>query len=445
MNWKRVITLGFLGITLGVGQSYGLDINIPGAFPPAPEDSYQHYRIDPKVTRLMEQSIEKEIPAIRAKDPNYDRSQLESDIYATKELNNAVMYSRTVLILRDNRSDIKFTAPYESGIGIARLDNTKDVVRMGRIFSRIAQLGYEVRPQPKGNLWENTNIEYSKLNSDILRKEFEGSKGDIRPDGSKMLGSGTFAYKGIEKATWDVIKYDSDNIIGTLNFTLPTSPTRSYHIGYQMSDRLNHDVLKDNEQEIMNSTMAPLVNTILPSIKPASAILENTTPVRVENFTFQVFKNSKHIGRETLKNGGYKVIYSSGNIKEEIIVTPLSSIDNVKKQNVLFNYLNDFVYTEALSKRKPIQSATVWNDATPGVYLEVEGDKYTLFTMTVYDENYRYTYMVKKPHDIHVSNYKIRDMIQYVDNKKNKTNYDKIKLGLGVPPDIFGDTKIFNK
>lgn len=445
MNWKRVITLGFLGITLGVGQSYGIDINIPGAFPPAPEDSYQHYRIDPKVTRLMEQSIEKEIPAIRAKDPNYDRSQLESDIYATKELNNAIMYSRTVLILRDNGSDIKFTAPYESGIGIARLDNTKDIVRMGRIFSRIAQLGYEVRSQPKGNLWENTNIEYGKLNSDILRKEFEGRKGDIRPDGSKMLGSGTFTYKGMEKATWDVIKYDSDNIIGTLNFTLPTSPTRSYHIGYQMSGRLNHGVLKDNEQEIMNSTMAPLVNTILPSIKPASAILESTTPVRVENFTFQVFKNSKHIGRETLKNGGYKVNYSSGNIKEEIIVTPLSPIDNVKKQNVLFNYLNDFVYTESLSKRKPIQSATVWNDATPGVYLEVEGDKYTLFTMTVYDENYRYTYMVKKPHDIHVSNYKIRDMIQYVDNKKNKTNYDKIKLGLGVPPDIFGDTKIFNK
>ena len=58
----------------------------------------------------------------------------------------------------------------------------------------------------------------------------------------------------------------------------------------------------------------------------------------------------------------------------------------MKKQNVLFNYLNDFVYTESLSKGKQIQSATVWNDATPGVYLEVEGDKYTLFTMTVYDE-----------------------------------------------------------
>lgn len=65
--------------------------------------------------------------------------------------------------------------------------------------------------------------------------------------------------------------------------------------------------------------------------------------------------------------------------------------------------------------------------------------------MTVYDENHRYTYMVKKPHDIHVSNYKIRDMIQYVDNKRNNINYNKIKLGLGVPPDVFGDTKIFNK
>lgn len=445
MNLKRVITLGLLGITLGVGQSYGLDINIPGAFPPAPEDAYQHYRIDPIVSGSMERSIEKNLPAIRAKDPNYDKSKLDFDIYATKELNNAVMYSRTVLILRDNGTDIKFTSPYESGIGIARLDNTKNVLRMGRILSQIGQLGYEVRPQPKGNLWENTNIEYSKLNSDILRKEFEGRKEAIRPDDSKMLGSGTFSYKGIEKATWDVIKYDSENIIGTLNFTLPSSPTISYHIGYQMGFDLNHNVLKDNEQEIMNVTMAPLVNDILPSIKPASAILENTTPVRVGNFTFQVFKNSKHIGRETLKNGGYKVNYSSGNIKEEIIVTPLSSMDNVKKQNILYNYLNDFVYTESLSEGKPIQSATVWNDATPGVYLEVEGEKYTLFTMTVYDENYRYTYMVKKPHDIHVSNYKIRDMIQYVDNMKNKANYDKVKLGLGVSPDVFGNTKAFYK
>lgn len=445
MNLKRVITLGLLGITLGVGQSYGLDIDIPGAFPPAPEDAYQHYRIDPIVSGSMERSIEKNLPAIRAKDPNYDKSKLDFDIYATKELNNAVMYSRTVLILSDNGTDIKFTSPYESGIGIARLDNTKNVLRMGRILSQIGQLGYEVRPQPKGNLWENTNIEYSKLNSDILRKEFEGRKEAIRPDDSKMLGSGTFSYKGIEKATWDVIKYDSENIIGTLNFTLPSSPTISYHIGYQMGFDLNHNVLKDNEQEIMNVTMAPLVNDILPSIKPASAILENTTPVRVGNFTFQVFKNSKHIGRETLKNGGYKVNYSSGNIKEEIIVTPLSSMDNVKKQNILYNYLNDFVYTESLSEGKPIQSATVWNDATPGVYLEVEGEKYTLFTMTVYDENYRYTYMVKKPHDIHVSNYKIRDMIQYVDNMKNKANYDKVKLGLGVSPDVFGNTKAFYK
>ena len=96
MNLKRIITLGLLGITLGVGQSYGIDINIPGAFPSAPENAYQHYRIDPKVTRLMEQSIEKEIPAIRANNPNYDKSKLESDIYAIKELIMQFMYSRTV-------------------------------------------------------------------------------------------------------------------------------------------------------------------------------------------------------------------------------------------------------------------------------------------------------------------------------------------------------------
>ena len=33
MNWKRVIALGLLGLTFGMGQSYAIDVNIPGADP----------------------------------------------------------------------------------------------------------------------------------------------------------------------------------------------------------------------------------------------------------------------------------------------------------------------------------------------------------------------------------------------------------------------------
>ena len=46
MNWKRVIALGLLGLTFGMGQSYAIDVNIPGADASIPADEYQNYRVD---------------------------------------------------------------------------------------------------------------------------------------------------------------------------------------------------------------------------------------------------------------------------------------------------------------------------------------------------------------------------------------------------------------
>ena len=40
MNWKRVIALGLLGLTFGMGQSYAIDVNIPGADASIPADEY---------------------------------------------------------------------------------------------------------------------------------------------------------------------------------------------------------------------------------------------------------------------------------------------------------------------------------------------------------------------------------------------------------------------
>ena len=46
MNWKRVIALGLLGLTFGMGQSYAIDVNIPGADASIPADEYQSYRVE---------------------------------------------------------------------------------------------------------------------------------------------------------------------------------------------------------------------------------------------------------------------------------------------------------------------------------------------------------------------------------------------------------------
>ena len=69
----------------------------------------------------------------------------------------------------------------------------------------------------------------------------------------------------------------------------------------------------------------------------------------------------------------------------------------------------------------------------PGIYFEIKGEKDTLFIMTVFDDTHRYSHYILKPHDVHVSNFKLRDIVQYVDYKQNKENYSKYKAGLGMP------------
>ena len=46
--------------------------------------------------------------------------------------------------------------------------------------------------------------------------------------------------------------------------------------------------------------------------------------------------------------------------------------------------------------------------------------------MVLYDNQYVYTYYLYKPDDVHVSNYKLRDVIQYVDAKHSKAWNDKV-------------------
>ena len=57
MNLKRLIALGFLGMTLGMGQAYGISVNIPGVDATMSVDEYQNYRKNTAESRLMEQRL----------------------------------------------------------------------------------------------------------------------------------------------------------------------------------------------------------------------------------------------------------------------------------------------------------------------------------------------------------------------------------------------------
>lgn len=438
MNWKRVIALGLLGLTVGMGQSYAIDVNIPGADASISADEYQNYRKNTADSRQMDQKIIEKIKKEDAAIPNYDMSRVPMDIYHTTELNHGIKYSSTVFILKENGTDIKFTVPDSSIMGLAREGDGKhkEIIRKGAILSYHGEWSYELRSQPKSDNWEDTNIPYSKLNAEAMKEVFYKRYNPIAGNkkiSEKVLGANTFTYPTIEKATWDSIVYKNDLVEGTINFTMTKQPTISYHIGYMLPKGIVKKISSKGDDALVKATMNGLANIVLPSVKPASNILEYTSEVHRGPFTFRILKNSKSLGTKVTKNGSQVEYFKSGKIKESISVRPLFKRDDPKKQNIMNHSLIGFIGADRLNEGKSIQFATVWNDALPGAYYEVKGEKDTLFVMTVFDDTHLYTHYMVKPHDVHVSNFKLRDIVQYVDYKHNKEDYGRFKLGLGMP------------
>ena len=136
-------------------------------------------------------------------------------------------------------------------------------------------------------------------------------------------------------------------------------------------------------------------------------------------------------------DGQEYIQYASGAIKSLFIKHPVSNSLLTDRQAVFYKYLTEFLSRDEINGVKSIQYATVWNDATPGMYLELEDSEKTLFIMVVYDDKYIYSHYLVQPHDIHISKYKTREMIQYVNSKVDKNNYDTVKIGLGMDPRAF--------
>ena len=221
--------------------------------------------------------------------------------------------------------------------------------------------------------------------------------------------------------------------MGTINFTLPKTPTISYHIGQSLNKNIIKNHIKDDTQQSISYTMGPLANFVLPSIKPASDVLTYTDPVKMGPYTFRVLKNSKFKEHEVIGQAEYDV-YLSGRIKAVLGKQPLIKGVSVEKQNILYSYLSMVVNNHGLQGHKRLQYATVWNNGVPALYFEANKENTTLFGMVLYDNQYVYTYYLYKPDDVHVSNYKLRDVIQYVAAKYSKSWNDKAFAGVGFSP-----------
>ena len=435
MKLRRLLILSCIGVIGAMGISQAIEVNIPGAHPDIPKEAYQEYRIQGDVAKKIDDRQAREVKKWAQNQPNYNNEKLADDIYRSQELVRAIYQSKTIYIITDNGADIKYTSPKESILGwsIDPKHFSKYPIKNGGItLSGVADYGYETRPQPKGSKWENTNVEYADVNKsiiqDVIRKNLEKEK--IVP---RFVDGGVFTYPGLEKATWDVIGLDNHHVEGTINFTLPKTPTLSYHIGQSLNKDIIKNIIKDDTQRSISDTMGPLANFVLPSIKPASDVLAYTNPVHFGPYTFRVLKNSKLKKHEVIGPAEYDV-YMSGRIKAVFGKQPFIKGASVEKQNILYSYLRTVVKKYGLQGHKRLQYATVWNNGVPALYFEANKENATLFGMVLYDNQYVYTYYLYKPDDVHVSNYKLRDVIQYVAAKHSKEWNDKAFVGIGISP-----------
>jgi len=435
MKLRRLLILSCIGFIGTIGASQAIEVNIPGARPDIAKEAYQEYRLPEDVAKRIDAYQEMQVKKMVQRLPNYNNEKLADDIYRSQELARAIYQSKTVYIITDNGADIKYTSPKESILGwsIDPKHFSKYPIKNGGItLSGVADFGYETRPQPKGSKWENTNVEYVDVNKsiiqDVIRKSLEKEKSVPH-----FVDGGVFTYPGLEKATWDVIGFDNHYVAGTINFTLPKTPTLSYHIIHSLNKDIIKNIIKDDTQRSITDTMGPLANFVLPSIKPASDVLDYTDPVHLGPYTFRVLKNSKFKEHEVIGRAEYDV-YLSGRIKAVIGKQPLVEGVSVEKQNILYSYIKTIVENHGLKGHKRLQYATVWNNSVPALYFEAVKENSTLFGMVLYDNKNLYTYYIFKPHDVHVSNYKLRDVIQYVDIKSSKGLFDKATVGIGFTP-----------
>ena len=435
MKLRRLLLLSCIGFIGAIGASQAIDINIPGARPDISKEAYQEYRAPRDVAKRSDDYQEMEVKKFAQRQPNYNTEKLADDIYRSQELTRAIYYSKSVYIITDNGADIKFTGPKESIIGWSidpKHFSSYPIKNGGITLSGVADFGYETRPQPKGSKWENTNVEYVDVNKsiiqDVIRKNLEKEK--IVP---RFIDGDVFTYPGLEKATWDVIGLDNHHVEGTINFTLSKTPTISYHIGQSLNKDIIKNIIKDDTQRSISDTMGPLANFVLPSIKPASDVLGYTDPVHLGPYTFRVLKNSKFKEHEVIGSAEYDV-YMSGRIKAVLGKQPFIKGVSVEKQNILSSYLWTVINNHGLKGHKRLQYATVWNNGIPALYFEATKEKGTLLGMVLYDNQSLYTYYLYKPHDVHVSNYKLRDVVQYVNAKHSKDWNDRVSVGIGFSP-----------
>ena len=406
MKRALMAALCFSFVTL---VSEAIDINIPGADPTISKDVYQNYRKVDTTAKKMEADVGDKV---RAKYANNMPKKLTIDelVYLTQELNHSVNFSSSVFILKDNGANLKFTFPEGTQFGkTIKGDPLTTEIKHGNFLLIDGNLNYNIRKENQST-----------------------------PTGN------SFSYPTVKNATWEISPIKTGSLEGAINFKVKAEPSISYRIAFDLTKKKEVELLKTHDQEyVYKQLMSPLVNYVLPSIEPAKQLLSKTKPITINGFTFQTLKSSDLTYNGPDNDAIY--IYDGKSYREGIMVRELQPEELAKPHTINAKLIQYFAMYKPYSEYRPIQYATVWNDATPTIYMEVERSTSKMYIQSLYDDKYLYTHFIMADLDYKVPSKDLRDVVQYVDNANDKDKYSKSLAGMSAVPKGVFDMTLFPK
>ena len=406
MKRALMAALCFSFVTLG---SQAIDINIPGADSTISKDAYQNYRKVDAIAKKMEVDVGDKV---RAKYANNMPKKWTIDelVYLTQELNHSVNFSSSVFILKDNGANLKFTFPEGTQFGkTIKGDPLTTEIKHGNFLLIDGNLNYNIRKENQSTSTGNS-----------------------------------FSYPTVKNATWEISPTKTGSLEGVINFKVKAEPSVSYRIAFDLTKKKEVELLKTHDQEyVYKQLMSPLVNYVLPSIEPAKQLLSKTKSITINGFTFQTLKSSDLTYNGPDNDAIY--IYDGKSYREGIMVRELQPEELAKPHTINAKLIQYFAMYKPYSEYRPIQYATVWNDATPAIYMEVERSTSKMYIQSLYDDKYLYTHFVMADLDYKVPSKDLRDVVQYVDNANDKDKYSKSLAGMSAIPKGVFDMTLFPK
>lgn len=395
MKRALMVALCLSFVTLG---SQAIDVNIPGADPTISKDAYQNYRKVDTTAKKMEADVGDKV---RAKYANNMPKKWTIDelVYLTQELNHSVNFSSSVFILKDNGANLKFTFPEGTQFGkTIKGDPLTTEIKHGNFLLIDGNLNYNIRKENQSTSTGNS-----------------------------------FSYPTVKNATWEISPTKTGSLEGVINFKVKAEPSVSYRIAFDLTKKKEVELLKTHDQEyVYKQLMSPLVNYVLPSIEPAKQLLSKTKSITINGFTFQTLKSSDLTYNGPDNDAIY--IYDGKNYREGIMVRELKPEELANRHQINYKLIGFFIMYKPYSDYKPIQYATVWNDATPAIYMEVERSTSRMYIQSIYDDKYLYTHFIMADLDYKTPPKDLRDIVQYVDNANDKDKYAKSQAGMGAMP-----------